>query len=105
MNEIKAPIFTTAKEMSNISAKTQDAKREKLERKRRRFAAKQVAKAERIARTKGWTSYTFEIPRSINEYALQQLFEMAYHQYTVEVKTIGKKKVGQLPKKAMTIKW
>jgi hypothetical protein len=102
---INAPIFTTAKEMNDISLKTQATKREKLESKRRRFASKQVAKAERIARTKGWTSYTFSIPRGINEYALKQLFEMEYHQYTVEVKSVGKKKVGQLPKKVMTIKW
>jgi hypothetical protein len=104
MNTINAPIFTTAKEMNNISIQTQTAMRDKLERKRRRFAAKQVAKAKRIASTKGWTSYTFVIPRGINEYNLRRLFEIEYHNYSVEVKNI-KKKVGLFPKKAMTIRW
>lgn len=104
MTTINAPIFTTAKEMNNISIQTQSAIRDKLARKLRRFAAKQVTKAKRIASTKGWTSYSFVIPRNINEYHLRRLFEMEYHSYSVEVKTV-KKKVGLLPKKAMTIRW
>jgi hypothetical protein len=92
------PVITPAKDLRDAVNAKQQAKKLREQKRLMAFAVRVIARAKRIAKRKGWSSYTFRIPSGISSYNLEVLFTDKDHEYIVE------NHLNSSPKK-MTIRW